>query len=198
VRLFVALNLPDSVRQALWRAAGPLRELGLPVRWVRPEGLHLTLKFLGEVAPEREAELAAALGRAATGSPASPGSPGVRPGSRGLHLALRGCGAFPDVKRPRVLWVGIEPEPALELLQHRVEQEFAPLGFPTEARPFRPHLTLGRAERDARVQGFRPLAGAIEKVAFDETATVETLDLMESQLQRNGAVYHARHRERLS
>ena len=188
MRLFVALNLPDMARQALWRAAAPLRELGLPARWIRAEGLHLTLKFLGEVSPGQEAELIGALGRSAAGGPEP----------RPIALTLHDFGAFPDVRRPRVVWVGIEPEPALELLQHRVEQEFAPLGFPTEARPFRPHLTLARAERDARPQGFRPLAGAIEQLHFDQTVTVETLDLMESNLQRDGAVYHPRHRERLS
>src|SRR6059058_4047497 len=86
---------------------------GLPVKWVRGEGLHLTLKFLGDVADEREPELAAALTRAAAGA-------------RGLALALGGFGVFPDFRRPRVVWVGIAPEPGLEILQHRVEQEFAP------------------------------------------------------------------------
>src|SRR6058998_3373918 len=114
VRIFVALNLP-----------APVRDVGLPVKWVRGEGLHLTLKFLGDVADEREAELAAALARAAAGA-------------RNLTLALGGFGVFPDFRRPRVVWVGIAPEPGLEILQHRVEQEFAPLGFPTEARAFRP------------------------------------------------------------
>src|SRR5205814_1729915 len=83
---------------------------------VRGEGLHLTLKFLGDVADEREPELAAALTRAAAGV-------------RGLALALGGFGVFPDFRRPRVVWVGIAPEAGLEILQHRVEQEFAPLGF---------------------------------------------------------------------
>lgn len=192
MRLFVALNFPDATRQALWRATAPLRDLGLPARWVRADGLHLTLKFLGDVAPEREGELVAALRRAAAGSP------GAHPGAGVLTLRLRGFGAFPDVTRPRVVWVGIEGDSALELLQHRVEREFEPLGFPTEQRPFRPHLTLARAKRDARPPAFRPLAGALEQVAFDETAVVETLDLMESTLQQGGSVYHQRHCERLS
>jgi RNA 2',3'-cyclic 3'-phosphodiesterase len=188
VRLFVALNLPDAVRQAVWASASPLRDLTLPVRWIRPNGLHLTLKFLGDVPDAREPELIAALSRAAAGEAAA----------RPVTLTLRGFGAFPDVQRPRVVWIGVEPEPALELLEHRVEQQFAPLGFPTEARPFRPHLTLARAQRDARRSDFQSLATALDALRFDQTVTVGTVDLMQSTLQSSGAVYHTRHCERLS
>lgn len=182
MRLFIALNLPEEVQQALWAAVAPLRDLGLPVKWVRPEGIHLTLKFLGEVPEAREGEFVAALGRAAVGA-------------RALALALGGFGVFPDFRRPRVLWVGVAPDPALELLQDRVEREFAPLGFPTEAQTFRPHLTLGRAARDFRSGGLEQSVGALR---FDETVLVTSVDLMQSTLQSGGAVYHTRYRERLS
>ena len=184
MRLFVALNLPPPVRDALWIATAQLRDRNLPVKWVRGEGIHLTLKFLGDVADEQEPELAAALARAAAGACT-------------LSLTLGGFGVFPDFSRPRVLWVGIAPEPGLEILQHRVEQEFAPLGFPTEGRPFRPHVTLGRAARDARPVAFTGLEDALGRLEFAETALVSALDLMESTLQSGGAVYHVRHSERL-
>ena len=184
MRLFVALNLPDRVRQGLWDAVAGLRELGFPVRWVRPEGIHLTVKFLGEVAAEQEPALREALTRAAAGG-------------RPLPVAMHGFGVFPDHTRPRVIWAGLDPDPALELLQHRVEQEFAPLGFPTEGRPFHPHLTLGRAARDARPQDFRGLAAAIEVLRYDETVLVGSVDLMQSVSQGGGMVYHVRHSERL-
>jgi len=185
LRLFVALNVPSQVRQALWQVMAPVRERGLPVKWVRPEGIHVTLKFLGDVPDERDAELSAALGRAAAGA-------------RALALALGGFGVFPDFARPRVIWVGITAEPALEILQHRVEQEFEPLGFPTEARPFRPHLTLGRAGREARPRDFTGLEAALGALQFAETLVIESVDLMQSTLQSGGAVYHVRHSERLS
>lgn len=187
MRLFIALNLPEEVQQALWAAVAPLRDLGLPVKWVRPEGIHLTLKFLGEVPEAREGEFVAALGRAAVGA-------------RALPLALGGFGVFPDFRRPRVLWVGVAPDPALELLQDRVEREFAPLGFPTEAQTFRPHLTLGRAAREARARDFRSggLEQSVGALRFDETVLVTSVDLMQSTLQSGGAVYHTRYRERLS
>jgi 2'-5' RNA ligase len=184
VRLFVALNVPSEVRQAVWEAVAPLRDAAFPVKWVRTDGIHVTLKFLGDVPDGQEAELKLALGRAAAGA-------------RPLTLALGGFGVFPDFKRPRVVWVGISPEPALEILQDRVEREIAPLGFPTEARPFRPHVTLGRATRDARPRDFAGLEAALGRLQFERSALVEAVDLMQSMLQSGGAVYHVRHSERL-
>src|SRR2546429_247121 len=185
LRLFVALTLPSPVRQALWQTVAPLRERGLPVKWVRPDGIHLTLKFLGDVAEERAADVRAALGRAAAGA-------------RPLPLALGEFGVFPDFQRPRVVWAGITADSRLEILQHRVEQEFAPLGFPTEARPFRPHVTLGRAAREARPRDFAGLEAALGALQFEATVVVESVDLMQSTLESAGAVYHVRHSERLS
>src|SRR5207244_4699997 len=118
-------------------------------------------------------------------------------GARALPLALGGFGVCPDFGRPRVVWVGIAPEPALEILQHRVEQEFAPLGFPTEARPFRPHLTLGRAARDARPRDFAGLEAALGPLRYEETVVVEAVDLMESTIKSGGAVFSVRPSERV-
>jgi 2'-5' RNA ligase len=185
VRLFIAINLPDQVRRDLWDAIEPLRDAHLPVTWVRPEGIHLTLKFLGPVPDDREPELVVALSAAARGS-------------RPLALALAGFGAFPEPRAPRVIWAGVESEPALELLQHQVEREFTALGFPAEGRLFRPHVTLGRVAREARARHFTGLDVALAALACEATAVVETVDLMQSVLQAGGAVYQARHRERLS
>ncbi|MGH7645253.1 MAG: RNA 2',3'-cyclic phosphodiesterase [Gemmatimonadales bacterium] len=193
MRLFVALNLPEAVRQALWAAAAPARDLDLPLRWVRPDGIHLTLKFLGETADQRAPELRSALARVAgdSGGASAPARP--------LAVALGGFGAFPDVERPRVVWAGVAGDPALELLQHGLEREFAPLGFPTEARAFRPHVTLARATRDARPADFARagLDAVLGTLEFAETVVIETLDLMRSELGRDGAVYHVLHRERI-
>jgi len=184
LRLFVALNFPLQVRQDLWQATAPLRDRGLPVKWVRAEGIHLTLKFLGDVPEGRDGELRAALGRAAAGA-------------RALTVELGGFGVFPEVQRPRVLWVGIRAEPALEILQHQVEREFAALGFPTEARAFCPHVTLGRTAREARPRDFTGLEAALERLRYDASVVVDALDLMQSTLQSGGAVYNVRHSERL-
>ena len=184
MRLFVAVNFPEALRHAVWAATEPARRAGEAVRWVRPEAMHLTLKFLGEVPEEREAELHAALERAAGGT-------------RGFHLAVGGCGVFPNAERPRVLWIGIAAEPALELLQHGVERELAPLGFPTEGRPFRPHLTLGRATRDAGRDDLQRAAERLAQVSYEGMARIESLDLMRSTLRPQGAAYDVVHRRPL-
>ncbi len=185
MRLFIALNLPESVRTSLRTVVRPLEALGFAFRWMTQDQIHLTVKFLGDVEPEREPELRAALGRAAAGV-------------KTITLGLGGFGVFPHAHRPRVLWVGVTPEPAMELLHHGVEREFAPLGFPTEARTYRPHVTLARAAPGAKPGGFAKLEGALANLQFESAVVVETVDLMESTLQSAGAVYQVRHRERLS
>ena len=156
---------------------------------MRPENLHVNLKFLGDVDDSREVELRSALQRAA-------GTHGAEP--RPLAVQITGFGVFPDYRRPHVLWAGVTPEPALELLQHGVEQAFEPLGFPTEGRAFRPHVTLGRAARNARPRDFAGLETAFAQIPFDRTVTISELDLMHSTLRPDGPVYQVKYRERLS
>lgn len=175
MRLFIAVNLPDGEKERLYRETAMLRAGGLPVRWVAPESLHITLSFLGEVA-ERDAEgVRAVLTRvAANGSP--------------FRLALHGIGAFPNLKRPRVIWVGAEPAPELIGVQDELATQLAELGFRREERPFSPHLTLGRStsQRSADFAGFEALAARIRYRAEIDIATV---DLMQSRLHAKGAQY---------
>ena len=184
------MNFPDALRRELWDALAPVRERRekLPIKWVRPENIHLSIKFLGEVDDGRAPALVAALKQAA----------GARTESRPLTLQITGFGVFPDYHRPQVVWAGITPDAGLELLHHRVEQAFAPLGFPTEARPFRPHVTLGRASRDAKPRDFKGLEEILAGTEFDETVTIAELDLMQSTLHKDGAVYQVKYHERLS
>jgi 2'-5' RNA ligase len=178
------------VRHDLWDALAPLRDPRetLPVKWVRAENIHLSLKFLGDVDDAREPELRAALQRAA----------GARSEPRPLTLQITGFGVFPDYHRPQVLWAGVTPDPSVELLQHGVEQAFAPLGFPTDARPFRPHVTLGRAARAARPRDFQGLEARLGGMDFAATVSVAEVDLMQSTLQPHGPVYQVKYHERLS
>lgn len=171
----------------MWGALTHLRER-FPLKWVKPENIHLSLKFLGDVEETREPELRTALERAA----------GVRGEPRPLTLQITGFGVFPDYHRPHVVWVGVTPEPGLELLQHGIEQAFAPLGFPTEARAFRPHVTLARSARDAKPRDFAGLEELLRGIEFDETVTVAEVDLMQSTLQPSGPVYQVKYHERLS
>jgi 2'-5' RNA ligase len=164
-----------------------VRARSLPVKWVRADAIHLTLKFLGDVDEAIEPKLREALGQAAGDGEARP-----------LIMQIEGFGVFPDFRRPRVVWAGVLPDPPLELLQHRVEQALSPLGFPTEAKAFRPHLTLGRATREARPRDFAGLEEALGALRFSETALIPDVDLMQSTLQTSGAVYQVNHRGRLS
>ena len=97
-----------------------------------------------------------------------------------------------------MLWAGVTQDAGLELLQHGVEQAFAALGFPTEARPFRPHVTVGRASRDAKPRDFKGLEEILAGTELDETVTIAEVDLMQSTLHTDGAVYQVKYHERLS
>jgi RNA 2',3'-cyclic 3'-phosphodiesterase len=181
VRLFVAVNLPEGQRRAAHEAAAPLRDAGLPVKWVPAESLHVTLKFLGEVAEAREAAIGAALDVVAAAA-------------QRFEVGLGGAGAFPGVARPRVIWLGVEPHPALELLSHDVERALRPLDFETELRPFRPHLTLGRVRPGARPGAFAALERLAAAVDWEGVAPVNSVDLMASVPGPGGAAYAVRHR----
>ncbi len=176
MRLFVAVNLPAEERRAIWDATAPLRESRLPVRWAGESSLHLTLRFLGEVAQERIAPIEAALQACVHGVKA-------------FAVALGGVGAFPSLARPRVVWFGVERHPALELLANDVERSLMGLGFEPELRPFAPHLTLGRAKHGAGAAAFRDLARLAAAVDHQATSVVDGVDLMQSTLAPQGATY---------
>jgi RNA 2',3'-cyclic 3'-phosphodiesterase len=176
VRLFVAVNLQPEERRRAWEATRPLRDAHVPVRWTAEESLHLTLRFLGEVAPERVGPIGEALAGAVRA---------VRP----FTVGLGGVGAFPSLTKPRVVWVGVERHPALELLANDVELALMRLSFEPELRPFSPHLTLGRAERSARPAAFKTFPDLATGIAYEGMITVESVDLMQSTLGSRGATY---------
>jgi RNA 2',3'-cyclic 3'-phosphodiesterase len=176
-RLFCALALPEEVRTAAATHAARMREAFPRVRasWERPEKMHLTLKFVGEVERARAAELSTAAARSA-GTTAS------------FVLSVGGTGTFPPHGPPRVLWLGVEDASGgLALLHRRLEDECVAAGFPREARPFNPHLTLARvrAPRDAR-----DLAAAHRETHFaPQTFTISELLVIRSELGPGGSRY---------
>jgi 2'-5' RNA ligase len=174
MRLFAAVPVTEPARSEILDLLGRLRESGWPVRWISNEGLHVTLKFFGEVPPDRLEVIAESVRFAGQG---------VAP----LPLRLDELGAFPNRRRPRVLWVGLEATPALELLQDRLERGGEAIGFAPEGRPFQPHVTLGRVR-----EGERCPRGALEQ--FDGsprrlTFTGEQVILYESVLTPRGPRY---------
>lgn len=181
MRLFVALNLPPTHRTGIHDAMAPLRGEGLPLRWVRPDTLHLTLVFLGEVSREEGAAAGAALAS-------------VVPRHPTFELELGGLGMFPDGKRPRVLWLGAGAAD-LAGLQDDVEAALVQTGvFEPDERRFRGHVTLARvrgrlARAEARV--LRARAGTLD---YRARVRIDTVDLMRSRPGRTGARYEALHR----
>src|SRR5262249_51406134 len=135
VRLFLALNIEPEVRHRVHAATQALRAADSDVRWVDESKLHLTLKFLGEQPETLVTPLSAALDQAAGKS-------------RELDLQFGSIGAFPNFRRPRVVWLGVAPDPKLELLHHDIEVACETLGLGIDGRPFRPHVTLGRVNKD--------------------------------------------------
>lgn len=176
MRLFVALNLPRKERDRVHRAARALRERELPVRWAAPDHYHLTLKFLGEVRSERVDQIGGVLARVAAGC-----SP--------FSARIGGFGAFPSIRRPRVLWVGVEPTSALRCLKQDVEWALAALGFERETRAFHPHLTLGRVDRNDEAGIFRGLDALVAEMSCDGSVPVRSVELMRSQILADGARY---------
>jgi len=177
MRLFIAVPIPNPAREQILALLGRLREGGWPVRWVHDEGLHMTLKFFGEVASERLDVIAEALRFAATGAGA-------------LSLRLGELGAFPSRTRPRILWVGVEAPASLELLQDRIERGCEAIGFPPEGAPFQPHVTLGRVREGQRLPpgGLEDNAEGFEQVPF----VADQLVLYESLLTTRGPRYESR------
>ncbi len=176
MRLFVAVNLPQEERVRLEQEVRALRAARLPVRWVAGDALHLTLKFLGEVPDAGVGAIERALTEVAGEFPP-------------FRLELQGLGAFPNLRSPRVVWVGVQAPPELGRLAGALEEAMAGLGYPRENRPFSPHLTLGRAERDAGAGAFRALAGLVERFTFRAAVEAQSADLMRSHLSPRGARY---------
>jgi 2'-5' RNA ligase len=180
MRVFVALNLTQKERARLAAAARPLREAAFPVRWLPPENVHLTLKFLGELGEEIVPELAAAVGEAVAGSAA-------------FEMKVGGFGAFPSLRRPSVVWVGIELGSPLRALQEAVEAAAESVGFSREDRPFRPHLTVGRAQKRASPGEFRGFDELVNGTSYADCYQIRAVDIMRSRLMPSGALYDVLH-----
>jgi 2'-5' RNA ligase len=172
--LFVAVELPDAVRAVIAAGLGRLKRDQPGARWVRPEGMHLTLKFLGE----RPEGFVAEIDRAA--APALAALPAVR-------VRLGGGGFFPNQHRPRVAWVGGEAE-GIERWARAVDDAAAALGVEREPRPFAPHLTLARLDRPWGVQAVEHFRVEVGKWRVPEFEAREAV-LIRSELTPAGPVY---------
>jgi 2'-5' RNA ligase len=180
IRSFIAIELPEEVKTGLNRLQ---TELKLPrhnfVKWVAPEGIHVTLKFLGNISQEKVAEVTKVMEQASQGSIP-------------FQLEISEVGAFPNLRQPRVLWLGIRGEiDKLVAWQQRIDSGLVPLGFAKETRPFTPHLTLARLREGVSPEDRRDFGELVMKtpVEVNFKVNVNSLNLMKSQLLPGGAVY---------
>jgi RNA 2',3'-cyclic 3'-phosphodiesterase len=180
VRLFFAIELGDVLRSALDHAVAPLRAAEPALAWVRPERLHLTMKFMGDVDDEGLARLARA-------------ADAVAARHRPFEMTLGGVGAFPNFRRARVVWMGVAGDPRLELLHHDLELACGEEGFELEGRPFRPHITLARVRSPMALERARPFARAARRVAYAASDEVRRLGLLESVPGTGGGPYRRVH-----
>jgi 2'-5' RNA ligase len=174
MRAFIAIDLPAEIHQELSRWQAEFRKLGPGARWTRPGGIHLTLKFLGEISDSQVGQVTTAL--AALGA--------FKP----FAVEIKSFGFFPDARRPRVFWAGVAAPPELAQLAHHVEEAMAGIGIPSEQRTYSPHLTL------ARFRETRPQPALRETVEAQAETLLGLFDvteffLYESKLNPKGAEY---------
>jgi len=176
MRTFIAIEIPEEIKRQMTEVQNGLRNSGVDASWPRPEGIHLTIKFLGEVPEVKLPEIMSSLRSAAQGTDV-------------FRLEVAGAGAFPNAKAARVVWVGFSGDvDQLGRLQETVEKAMTDIGFAREERKFTPHLTLGRIKYiRSREVWLKALDGIkdVQIAGFD----VHAVSLMKSELKRSGAVY---------
>jgi 2'-5' RNA ligase len=179
IRSFIAIELPEELKRHLTQLQNQLKAGEHPgVKWVGPDGIHLTLKFLGNIASDMTLAITSVIEEAAQG---------ITP----FSLTVKDPGVFPDLRRVQVAWVGIGGEIAkLGQLQRRLESNLTTLGFAPESRPFTPHLTLARLSNRATPEERQRFGKLITSTRFESLDFgVDSISLMKSQLTREGAVY---------
>ena len=180
LRAFIAVDLPTHFQEKLDLVINNLNEQldNLPIRWVPSKNIHLTLKFLGDVSESNLDMITGILDIL---------------GSQHDHLevSVGSLGVFPIMRKPRVIWVGIEAPEELFTLQRKVEAETAKIGYEVDSRAYSPHLTLGRVSRNATTNEVRMIGTILEKekLGFLGVALIEELHLFRSDLQSGGAKY---------
>jgi len=180
IRSFIAIELPDELKLGLTQLQAQLKTgKQPPVKWVDPYSTHLTLKFLGNIAVDMISEITKAIEASAREMPP-------------FHLEAKGLGVFPNLRRVQVVWIGISGEVAqLSQLQQRIDSNLSPLGFASESRAFTPHLTLARLRQQASLEERQSLGQLIASAKFEAvySFSVNSVNLMRSELTREGAIY---------
>ena len=180
MRAFLAVELPDPIRDGIAALTDRLRPAGLPAKWVRPQNLHLTLRFLGEVSDEQARKLTGLLEAQCTKE-------------EPFQLSASGLGAFPNLRKPSILWVGVHPlEGPLARIQQMAEEAAGAIGLPAEKKAFHPHVTI------ARIRNPRPIREPLllfsaEAETLVGAFSVPSMALFSSELTPHGPIYRTEH-----
>jgi RNA 2',3'-cyclic 3'-phosphodiesterase len=181
LRAFIAIEIPIEIKTAIANQTAGLRRIaGQAVRWVASENTHLTLKFLGELSPANAGLLAQALQAECDQQPV-------------FEISAGGIGCFPNPRRPRVIWIGLNAPRDLKHLQHNIEAAAARLGYAAEDRPFSAHLTIGRIREQAALTDIKNLQAALGGLKIGELGhfSVKSITLFKSELRPGGSCYTA-------
>ncbi len=173
MRLFIAIELPDDIRKALAHLQKELRPVTDTARWVNPESIHITLKFIGEVAEPKIEEIDLAIAAVS---------------SKPLIVTVRNVGFFPGSRSPRVFWVGMEA-PGMEGLAEALDTRLERIGIEKENRAFRPHITMARS-RESRIDSALVTAAAKYETHEFGSFTADRFYLVQSTLRPEGAIYN--------
>ena len=179
LRAFIAVEIPSELQQKIQKETANFRkQISSLVRWVPPQNMHLTLKFLGDVSPNSVEFLIQMLRNEAEHV-------------QGFDIHLAGLGVFPNLKRPRVIYIGIQAPAALDALARGIESASRRLGYEAEERPFSAHLTLGRVRQNVTAAEQQQIRRAVEGTQVDllGTARVDSVHLYKSELNPGGSVY---------
>ncbi|MGB2768879.1 MAG: RNA 2',3'-cyclic phosphodiesterase [Candidatus Zixiibacteriota bacterium] len=175
MRTFIAVELPEKIKSEIEQLQAPFKKTDTFVSWVKPKNIHVTLKFLGEVPEERMNEVFSATEKALEGT-------------RKFTMSLRGTGAFPNPRRPRVIWVGAgSGGEELSQMAVRIEQEMEKIGFPKEKRKYSAHFTIGRVKSPKNIEKLMELVSSSDFQT--EEIEVNEVVVMKSQLDPGGAIY---------
>ncbi len=176
IRTFISIDLPEGMKEGISGLQGRLRSRGGHIGWVRPEAIHLTLKFLGEIDEKEIPDIETAIRR-------------VTKDFVPFYLRTMGLGLFPSIKKPRIIWLGINGEgDNLLRLQSRIEEEMEKIGHPREKRGFKPHLTIGRVRDPSGLKGLIDAIQSEREIELGGFKAEEVL-IMRSDMRPEGSIY---------
>jgi 2'-5' RNA ligase len=175
MRVFIGIKPDDSVREMIGDALKPFQKISTPIKWVKPENIHITLKFIGEIGPVRKDQLIDRLKNA-------------RFQSAPISLHIFGFGKFGPGENLNIFWAGIEPSPPLKQVYDRIEETLAEMGIPRETRPFKSHLTLGRNKKHVNLKMILTLIEQYRDVSIARF-TADGFHIFKSNLTAEGPIY---------